>query len=156
MREQNRGFEALVLIVGVFIVGYFIFTRMTRGMKNNNPFNLRNSNAKWIGKTGVDDKGFVIFDTIENGIRAGVINLKNGYFANDLSISEIVAKYAPADDGNNEISYVDNLCKYSDKFTPDYVPSDLSDYVLICKGIVRVEQGFDAASEDLIVKYLNA
>lgn len=155
MRKNQGGFSVLVVLAIVIIAGYFIYTKMTRGMKNNNPFNLRNSNAKWIGKIGVDDKNFVIFDTLENGVRAGLINLKNGYFNLGLSISEIVAKYAPADDNNNEIAYVNNILKYSDKFTPDYVPENLVDYMLVSKAIVKVEQGFNAVSEDLLMKYLN-
>lgn len=44
------------------------------GLKNNNPFNLEFRNIGWIGETGSDGR-FSVFDTAENGIRAGMINI---------------------------------------------------------------------------------
>jgi len=44
---------------------------LTRAMKNNNPGNLRpSSGVKWIGQTGIDNKNFLIFETMLDGIRA--------------------------------------------------------------------------------------
>lgn len=44
------------------------------GLRNNNPFNLEHRNIGWIGEIGTDGR-FSIFDTAENGIRAGMINV---------------------------------------------------------------------------------
>lgn len=46
----------------------------TIGQKLNNPINLKGKD-NWVGKTGVDSFGHVIFDTLENGIRAALRNL---------------------------------------------------------------------------------
>lgn len=151
--RKNSVFILLIIAVLVLIFGKV--KKMTRGMRNNNPFNLRWTIANWLGKTGQDDKGFCVFETISHGVRAGIKNLKNGYFSLRMSIEEIVNKYAPASE-NNVDNYIEHICSYHKDFTPDYVPCNLRDYVLICKAIVRMEQGFDAVSEDMIVHYLNS
>lgn len=41
--------------------------------RNNNPGNLKAPNGKpnfWQGQTGVDERGFAIFDSMDNGFRA--------------------------------------------------------------------------------------
>src|SRR3990172_1913650 len=50
---------------------------LARGLRNNNPGNIKWNKANdWVGQTGKDEKGFVIFDTPENGIRAlGIVAL---------------------------------------------------------------------------------
>lgn len=153
--KQNNLFIALLVVVLVLIFGKVKKERLPRGMRNNNPFNIRWTISNWLGKIGKDDKGFCIFETLSHGVRAGVKNLKNGYFKFRLSISQIVNKYAPAHENDVE-SYIDHICSYHPDFTPDYIPCNLRDYVLVCKAIVRMEQGYDAVSEDMIVHYLNS
>lgn len=154
MAKKDSLHIVIIALIVILFGGYFISKKMTRGMRNNNPFNLRTSNSKWIGKVGVDDKGFVIFDSLTHGVRAGVINLTNGYFKKGLSIKQIIAKYAPAEDNNDESAYVKNIVKMSDHFNADYVPVSAEDFLLVCKAIVRVEQGFDAVSFDMINSYV--
>lgn len=43
--------------------------KLPRGIRNNNPGNIRCSPTKWAGETG-DDGVFEIYDTPEHGIRA--------------------------------------------------------------------------------------
>ena len=68
---------------------------------DNNPFNMINTDSAWQGKTGskiADNSGlsFVVFDKIENGVRAGLMNL-TGYFTrkNLNTIKQIINVYAP-------------------------------------------------------------
>ena len=44
------------------------------GLRNNNPFNLEFREIGWVGEIGSDGR-FSVFDTAENGIRAGMINI---------------------------------------------------------------------------------
>ena len=48
-----------------------------RGIRNNNPLNLKYDENAWQGRTGQDADGFAIFALIENGFRAGVKNFVN-------------------------------------------------------------------------------
>lgn len=165
MKKSNL-FVLLAVIIAFIAFRKKIFTTvgglMSRGMRNNNPFNLRYSFSAWVGRIGRDvaglpegDTGFCIFDTLENGVRAGVKNLKNGYFSKRLTITNLVMKYAPASDNNNVGNYVGLLCKQASHFHPDYIPENMADYVLICQGIIKMENGFNSVPEEFIVKWLN-
>ena len=94
--------------------------------KDNNPFNLRpNSGEQFngvIGKkegfnNGVSIGFFVVFDNIDNGVRAGLKNLE-GYFTKRKlnNIRDIVNVYAPKDDGLgnkiDNVNYINFVVKY--------------------------------------------
>lgn len=72
------------------------------GMRNNNPFNIVYSKMNnWKGQLG-STQGiagkFCVFETLEYGIRAGLINLRNGYFRRGVNtIDEIINKYSATD-----------------------------------------------------------
>jgi hypothetical protein len=89
---------------------------------DNNPFNLRpNSGAQFNGVIGKKEgfRGstsigfFVVFDNIDNGVRAGLKNLE-GYFTrrNLKTISEIINTYAPAEDGNETTRYIADVVSW--------------------------------------------
>jgi len=59
----------------------------------NNPFGLVVSGSQWQGELPSGNM-WEKFDTMENGIRAGLINLKNGYFNKGLNtITEVLNVY---------------------------------------------------------------
>lgn len=89
---------------------------------DNNPFNMINTDSAWQGKTGskiADNSGlsFVVFDKIENGVRAGLMNL-TGYFTrkNLNTIKQIINVYAPPGSAGQSASqtsdYIKNLTNY--------------------------------------------
>jgi len=94
--------------------------------KDNNPYNLRpNSGAQFngvIGKkegfnSGVSIGFFVVFDTLENGVRAGLKNLERYFTKRNLNnIRDIINVYAPKDDGFgnkiDNVSYIKFVVKY--------------------------------------------
>lgn len=83
-----------------------------RAQRNNNPGNLRASGDQWQGMTGVDDQGFVQFDTPEAGIRAADINLQNQQKLHGINTIEgLVTKYAPPTDGNDTAAYIRTVAK---------------------------------------------
>jgi hypothetical protein len=79
-----------------------------RGLRNNNPMNLRYVAAiDWVGQTGQDNAGYAIFDTAENGVRAGMINLRTGFERyNANTVRKIITRWAPAHE-NPTSSYID-------------------------------------------------
>jgi peptidoglycan hydrolase-like protein with peptidoglycan-binding domain len=96
---------------------------------DNNPFNLRPNSGEqfngYIGKKegfrGTQSIGeFAVFDTITNGIRAGMKNLE-GYFTrrNLKTISQIINTYAPGGSaGQSQAdtnSYVNSVLSYMQK-----------------------------------------
>lgn len=73
----------------------------TRGIRNNNPFNIRKSRSRWIGKIKGSDKEFETFDSLEHGYRAGLILLANYYKKYKLhSYRVILHRFAPSSENN--------------------------------------------------------
>ena len=81
--------------------------KATRGVRNNNPGNIRYvASQKWLGQIG-HDGAFVKFDTMENGTRALARLLKNYYNKhNAKSIAAIINRWAPPIE-NNTGAYID-------------------------------------------------
>jgi len=133
--------EYLKIVAGIAFIILFIIIIMKKamGMGLNNPFNLiYTENNKWQGQLTPTNR-FAKFDTITNGIRAGLINLYNGYFAEKLTLRQIVAKYAPASDNNNEESYLNFLIQRTGLIPEQYVPKDKM--LEVASAIMRIEQG---------------
>lgn len=85
---------------------------LPRGIRNNNPFNIIDSKIKWQGETGKNvDKKFEEFDTMENGIRAGMIILRTYMLKYNLrSIRKIIDRFAPTSE-NDTMAYINAVCK---------------------------------------------
>jgi len=84
---------------------------VSRGLRNNNPMNIRyNPNNDWVGQIGEDEGGFSIFDSTEDGMRAGDILLNT--YGRDHGIdtlSGLTERFAPASDDNDPVSYANYL-----------------------------------------------
>ena len=81
---------------------------LPRGLRNNNPLNIRISSLQWRGKIAENTDGaFEQFISLEYGLRAGLVNIRT-YIKRDRldSISVIIPRWAPALDGNDVRAYV--------------------------------------------------
>lgn len=77
-----------------------------RGIRNNNPGNIRwDGKTQWQGLAGVDDAGFVIFDTPENGIRAMARVLASYGRRGVVTVADIIRTWAPPNE-NNTPAYI--------------------------------------------------
>lgn len=84
-----------------------------RGIRNNNPLNIRISSVAWQGKVEHNTDGsFEQFTRLEYGIRAALVNIRT-YIKRDHidTIQGIISKWAPSSDGNNTKNYIDFVCK---------------------------------------------
>ena len=82
-------------------------TSLPRGIRNNNPGNLRASGDAWKGATGKDSGDYLQFETPEMGLRAMAINLKNQQAKHGLNtVQDIITKYAPPEDNNPTDKYI--------------------------------------------------
>lgn len=74
-----------------------------RGIRNNNPLNIRIGNA-WLGEVPIPtDKEFEQFTSLRWGLRAGFLLLKryiNRYHLNSIRL--IVSRWAPSSENNTE------------------------------------------------------
>lgn len=87
--------------------------KLPRGIRNNNPLNIRKSSTPWLGKKAEStDPSFEQFTSLEYGLRAGLINIRT-YLKRDRlqDITQIINKWAPDSDGNNTKAYIEAVCK---------------------------------------------
>lgn len=82
-----------------------------RGIKNNNPFNIRISNTPWVHKViPSTDAAFEQFSTSYDGLHAGITNLLNYFRFHGLNtVRQIITRYAPASE-NDLNAYVADVC----------------------------------------------
>ena len=84
-----------------------------RGLRNNNPLNIRISSTPWQGKVANNTDGqFEQFTSLELGIRAALVNIRT-YIRRDRldNVQLIISRWAPGSDGNNVKAYVEVVCQ---------------------------------------------
>lgn len=121
--------------------------KISRGLRNNNPGNIRLSNfIKWKGQSAKQtDKSFVQFDTMEDGYRAMAKTLLTYFNKHKLNtIRAIISRWAPSNE-NNTNAYISSVSRSmnlgADKaFRVDSEPMLVS----LCAAISRVENGVPA------------
>lgn len=121
------------------------------GYRNNNPGNIRpNPSFTWQGQVGIYDSGvsgeFLIFDTMENGVRA-VARLCGNYpkLFGVKTLREFFHRYAPSGDGPNDPAGYATLVDRSVRVGIDK-PVDFTDFNIVGKmlpAMFRVETGED-------------
>lgn len=97
-----------------------------RGVRNNNPGNIRHSNDKWVGKSAEQtDPDFVQFEQPQYGIRA-LAKILLTYDKKGLNtVAKIIGRWAPSNE-NDTAAYVKNVADQLG-VSPDE-PLDIDDY----------------------------
>ncbi|MGX4748142.1 structural protein [Morganella morganii] len=125
---------------------------MTRGIRNNNPGNIRHSKSKWQGLAPLQaDTQFCTFISVEYGIRALMKLLqtyskyqgKPGIGCGKIdTVEEIIERWAPAADNNHTENYISRVCKETGFKRHDCLNlHDKKTSVALAKAIVQVENG---------------
>jgi len=84
---------------------------VTRGIRNNNPGNLRwNEKIHWQGQISRDSAGYAIFDSMPHGVRALAINLTNAIRAGYNTPRKLIEHFAPSTENPTE-AYIQFICK---------------------------------------------
>ena len=128
----------------------------TRGIRNNNPANIRRGcNWKGLAKTQ-SDKEFCQFVTMTWGVRALLVTLRTYVRKHHLhTVREIITRWAPPSDGNNTESYikfVERAVREIDvpvylslqecDFLPKYQSKESMLYT-IAKAMCKIESGYN-------------
>ena len=95
-----------------------------RGIRNNNPLNIRRSASKWRGMSAQQsDHAFVQFENIRWGLRAAVLLLAN-YIAHGYNTPrKIINRWAPYCE-NDTNAYINYVCSYCNMQPDDVVQFD--------------------------------
>ncbi len=123
----------------------------SRGIRNNNPGNIRHGD-KWRGLADIQtDKAFCVFKSPEWGIRALVRILRNYQTKHGLkTVESIINRFAPEVE-NNTTSYILSVCQVL-----DVKPRDVIDVrepgimINLLKAIIRHENGVQPYSDDVL------
>lgn len=125
-----------------------------RGIRNNNPLNIRVGNV-WLGEVkNPTDPHFEQFNSMEYGLRAGFVLLRR-YIRHykRQTIEDIISSWAPSNE-NNTMAYIDTVVKVSG------IPSNrilhYSDKETMCKlvdAMCFVENGKHVSMEKITKGY---
>lgn len=123
---------------------------LPRGMRNNNPGNIRISGNAWQGKIPVSnntDGAFEQFKTYVYGIRAMILNLRSYFNGGNNTLRKIITKWAPAADNNDTAAYIFTVSAKTG-FGPDqFLTFDQGTLRKLVRAIAFVENGRDAVTD---------
>jgi hypothetical protein len=160
----SRKSIGIVLLMGAAIGTYFYFrkkkavenlpppfeyksgvpvapTKTPRGIRNNNPGNIKISKQAWKGKVPREkntDGTFEQFESMTMGVRALMRNLRTYINQGDNTTRKIVSKWAPKNE-NNVSSYLDYVTR-STGLSPDLRVTE-NDIKAIARAIIYFENG---------------
>lgn len=123
----------------------------TRGLRNNNPLNIRRNSTKWQGLAPVQkDKAFFTFVTPEWGYRAALRTLQNYNRVHGLTtIRQWIERWAPPCENPTE-NYINFVC---DKVgMPAEAEPRISNETIMCNIVAAMswfENGVPAVMEDV-------
>src|ERR1700729_2714164 len=87
-------------------------TSLPRGIRNNNPGNIKYDGTQWQGLTGqdgtADSPGFNIFKDMGWGTRAIATSLVNMINKGEDTITALISAWAPSTE-NNTTAYIDSV-----------------------------------------------
>lgn len=117
-----------------------------RGIRNNNPFNLQRTAIAWAGKVTGTDSRFETFNEVENGIRAGVIDIVGDITkGGQNNLNKLMKTFAP--EHENDTTLYIRILSNATGFTPDEDLRDANGRVNIntiyhlTRAIIRHENG---------------
>ena len=161
MTRQNKLLIALVGVATLYLLARSekgstfvtdILTSGSRGIRNNNPGNIRKSATVWAGQAPPEaqtDPAFVTFTRPEYGIRAMAKVLKS-YFARGIdTLQEVATTWAPPSE-NDTAAYVKSLEELTGlQPTARLSPADLPRLI---PAIIQHENGAQPYSPALITQ----
>lgn len=125
---------------------------MPRGLRNNNPGNIRlSASTRWQGEIRPSqDKSFCQFKAMAYGYRALIKLLQNYRKINGCrSVADFIRRWAPPSE-NNTNGYISRVCKEM-QVPAAYIP-DVNDKSTMCAmaaAISEVENGVPANMRDV-------
>lgn len=122
---------------------------LPRGIKNNNPLNIRRSKDQWQGLSKTQgDRSFCQFEALEYGWRAAFHLLTRTYYHKYrlYTIRGIVSRWAPPSENNTE-AYIANVSRLTgiDPDEPLGIPSEKpSRWMMLGLAMAIQENGTDS------------
>lgn len=141
-----------LLILVISGGGYVVYTQ-TRGLRNNNPGNIRKTADKWKGLSSKQtDDEFFQFDSSVWGIRAMAKLLQNYQNRYGLdSVEQIINRWAPPNE-NDTNSYVKSVAQNVGVTSSQTLDLNNVDVLSrLVKAVIRHENGINPYSDETII-----
>lgn len=117
--------------------------RVARGIRNNNPGNIRKG-IKWLGRVEPGkDPAFIEFKTMPYGIRALYIDLINKHKKGLRTIRDIIYRYAPPSENLTD-AYVNSVAQQIGIGATTIFPPTADNFKKFAAAVARHENGNDA------------
>ena len=86
--------------------------QLPRGIRNNNPLNIRRGSS-WAGlRPEQTDRAFCQFVSMVYGWRAAFMLMRSYYYKYNLrTVRAIISRWAPPEDGNDTGQYINIVCQ---------------------------------------------
>ena len=129
---------------------------LPRGIRNNNPLNIRRSKDQWQGMSKTqNDPSFCQFETMAYGWRAAFVLLTRTYYHTYrlFTIRNIIRRWAPPGENNTE-AYIRNVARLTgiDPDEPLGIPSDKPGrWIALGLAMAMQENGSDATLDTFAV-----
>ncbi|GAP76759.1 structural protein P5 [Pseudoalteromonas sp. SW0106-04] len=118
-----------------------------KGLRNNNPLNIKYSGDKWQGMTGTDGP-FVVFETPKHGLRAAGRILRTYAHTHQLrDIEGIVSRWAPPSENDTQ-NYIEFVTTKTG--LPRNQALDRDTYPQVLAAMIHMENGSQPFSLDEI------
>jgi hypothetical protein len=119
-------------------------SNLPRGLRNNNPLNIRHNSDTFQGEVTGTDKSFKTFSCMPYGYRAGFVILHTYLMRGENTIAKIVSRWAPPNENDTEkyIAFVERFSGISRG--RELTSIDGADYVLIVSAMSFMENGVNA------------
>lgn len=103
-----------------------------RGIRNNNPLNIRISTSKWKGKVLINTDGqFEQFHSMEWGIRAAIVLVRTYIRSHHIdTVAGIINRWAPSSENNTQ-AYINNVAEHAGLRPSQRI--NANDRFVICK-----------------------
>ena len=123
---------------------------MSRGLKNNNPGNIRQSAVKYRGEVPSTDPAFKQFAAVAWGYRAVFMLLYTYQVRHGLhTIREMIVRYAPPNENRTDI-YVDFVSRCAGVEADGKLDTlSRTQMIPVVSAISRMENGTEAVAADV-------
>ena len=130
--------------------------KIPRGIRNNNPLNIRVGN-NWKGEVShPTDHAFEQFTDMKWGVRAAFIVLRNYIIRHRCNtIKKIIPRWAPNSDNNNTAAYIRTVCdrtRYDENKVID--PNSTTQMCNLFCAMCFVENGKEIDIDDVVNGWL--
>ncbi|WP_027185631.1 hypothetical protein [Desulfovibrio inopinatus] len=121
-----------------------------RGIRNNNPGNIRHSPTNWKGECKGEDKSFKTFESPVYGIRAMAKLLRNYQRLYGLyTLTQMISRWAPPNENDTQ-AYIDYVSRRSG-VAPD-VRVEPDDFPKVIAAMINMENGRQPYDDETIAE----